>query len=450
MMRIGMVVPGFSADPSDWCIPALRHLARSLAVRDDVRVIAIRYPYQPARYVIDGAETIALGGALRHRLATAELWRTTLGVLRQEHQRRPFDVLHAFWATESGLVAALAGRWLGVPTLVSLAGGELVALRDIRYGDQRIAWERLKVAASLRLSTAVSAGSHQLAGIADSHLGRRPGQSHAYAAPGEPHAPTAITATQPRRREPRYAAPRVHVAPLGVDLDLFSPAPEYAPASPGSAQHPVPTGQPRNPTRLVDPDPGLAVPPTGATGSATPGPRLLHVGTLTPVKDHVLLLRALALVRRRGIPATLEVVGDGPLRPQLQRLTHALELSPIVHFRGEIGHADLPAVYRAADACVISSRHEAQCMAALEAAACGAPVVGTRVGVIPELTTAVAPVGDTGALADAIVTVLTGRASISRSRSQARDAVTGQVRATFGLETCADRFRRLYISLGAA
>ena len=67
MMRIGMVVPGFSADPSDWCIPALRHLARGLAVRDDVRVVAVRYPYHSARYTIDGAEVIALGGALRHR-----------------------------------------------------------------------------------------------------------------------------------------------------------------------------------------------------------------------------------------------------------------------------------------------------------------------------------------------------------------------------------------------
>src|SRR5262249_52477108 len=151
--------------------PALRHLARSLAVRDDVRVIALRYPYQPARYTIDGAEAIALGGALRHRLATVELWRSALGVLRQEHQRRRFDVLHAFWATESGLLAALAGRWLGIPTLVSLAGGELVALRDINYGDQRIAWERLKIAASLRLATAVSAGSHQLADIAEAHIG---------------------------------------------------------------------------------------------------------------------------------------------------------------------------------------------------------------------------------------------------------------------------------------
>ena len=48
-MRVGLVVPGFSAHADDWCIPALRHLARALATQDDVRVIAVRYPYRASR-----------------------------------------------------------------------------------------------------------------------------------------------------------------------------------------------------------------------------------------------------------------------------------------------------------------------------------------------------------------------------------------------------------------
>ncbi len=438
-----MVVPGFSADASDWCIPALRHLARSLADGDDVRVIAIRYPYQSARYTIDGAEVIALGGALRHRLATAELWRTALSALRQENQRRRFDVLHAFWATESGLLAAMAGRVLGIPTLVSLAGGELVALHDINYGDQRIAWERLKVGASLRLASAVSAGSHQLAGIAEAHLGERASRDRPATVPTQAGLPANRPARRPRSR---HAAARVHVAPLGVDLDLFSPSPAPAPGRRRAAVEPA-----RDVTdhaqQGASPAPG---PRATSAAYETCGPRLLHVGTLTPVKDHALLLRALASVRRQGVPATLELAGDGPLRPWLERLVHDLDLDLSVRFRGEVDHAALPDVYRAADVCVVSSRHEAQCMAALEAAACGVTVVGTRVGVLPELTTALAPVGDTGALADAIVTTFTGRASTPTPQPDARDAVTRQVRNSFGLETCADRFRELYAALGAA
>jgi glycosyltransferase involved in cell wall biosynthesis len=349
----------------------------------------MRYPYRAARYTLDGIETIALGGALRRRLATADLWRAALGVVRREHQRRPFDVLHAFWATESGLLAAAAGRILRIPTLVSLAGGELVALRDIQYGDQRLVSERLKVAASLRLASGVSAGSLQLAHMAEAHGRPSPGNNRLYA----------------------HANRRVDVAPLGVDLDLFSP----------EAARSTEVGSPQPPPL---------------------GPRLLHVGTLTPVKDHALLLHTLASVRRRGVPATLELVGEGPLRPQLENLVHDLGLNGSVRFRGEVDHAALPAVYQAADVCVISSRHEAQCMVALEAAACGVPVVGTHVGVIPELTSEVAPVGNSVALTDAIATTLAGHPSATRA------AITARVRSTFGLQTCADRFRGLYASLG--
>jgi glycosyltransferase involved in cell wall biosynthesis len=383
-MRIGLVVPGFSAGPSDWCIPALRHLARGLASRDDLRVIAIRYPYGAARYAIDGADTIALGGGIRHRAATFDLWRTALSVLRSEHRRRPFDVLHAFWATESGLLAAMAGRLLRVPTLVSLAGGELVALRDIDYGDQRLAWERLKVAASLRLASGVSAGSRQLAAIAQARLGNR-------------------HLGQVSRGEPG-----VHVAPLGVDLHLFTPA-----------------------SATADDLPKMAV----------AKPRLVHVGTLTPVKDQATLLRALSLVVRGGVPATLDVVGDGPLRPNLERHARQLGVDASVRFRGELDHASLPSVYRGADALVMASRHEAQCMAGVEAAACGTPVVGTRVGALPDLTMALSDVGDADGLAEAICAQLAERL---------KPTSLMEVRATFGLEVCVERFRDLYTGLHAA
>ena len=115
-------------------------------------------------------------------------------MLRAEHRRRPFDVLHAFWATESGLLAAVAGRVLRIPTLVSLAGGELVALPEIGYGDQRVAWERLKIRASLRLASAVSAGSKHLVSTAQRHVDKR----------------------------------RLHRAPLGVDFELFNAWPAAA------------------------------------------------------------------------------------------------------------------------------------------------------------------------------------------------------------------------------
>jgi glycosyltransferase involved in cell wall biosynthesis len=382
-MRVGLVVPGFSANAEDWCIPALRHLARSLATHDDLRVIAVRYPYRASRYEIEGADVIAVGGAERRGTATLGLWRRILATLRDEHRRRPFDVLHAFWATESGLLTAIAGKLLRIPTVVSLAGGELVALPDIGYGDQRVAWERLKVRASLRLASAVTAGSNSLLALAAGHV--------------------------------RLAHNRLHRAPLGVELDLFKPGPDENGYSAGAEP--------------------------GRPAEAGP-PRFVHVATLTRIKDQATLLRAFSILRRRVADATLDIVGNGPLQPELTKLACELGVAQAVRFRGNVDHGELPRVYRAGSAFVLSSRHEAQGMVAIEAAACGVPVVGTCVGVIPELATspdAIVPVGAVEALAAALFASCAHASSAGRAR---RDQEW--VRTEFGLEPCVARFRSLY------
>jgi glycosyltransferase involved in cell wall biosynthesis len=367
-VRIGLVLPGFSAEPADWCIPALRHLVDRLAEQDDVRVISLRYPYRAARYQIDRAEVIALGGAQRRGLAGLSVWQAGLRTLAVEHRRRPFDVLHAFWATESGLLAALAGRALRRPVLVSLAGGELVGLPDIGYGDQLARAQRLKVTASLRLASAITAGSRHQLGLAERHL-----------------------FGSNRRGLVR--------APLGVDLRLFNAAEPSADA-----------------------------------------PRLVHVGALTPVKDQATLLHAFAELRRRLPEVQLEIAGQGPLLDRLQQLASQLGVADGVVFRGEVAHDALPRVYAAASAFVLSSRHEAQGMVALEAAACCRPVVGTRVGVLPELEPAggaTAPVGDAPGLARQVCAVLE---EAGRRGAAARELVARE----FELDGCVERFRGIY------
>ena len=363
-MRIGLVVPGFSANAADWCIPALRHLARQLAGDDDVRVVALRYPYRAGRYRIEGADVLALGGAARRGVGVLEVWRRAVSALAAEHRRQPFDVLHAFWATESGMLAAIAGRLLRVPTLVSLAGGELVALPAIAYGDQRLAWERCKVRTSLRLASAVTAGSDYVRHIAERHV------QHG----------------------------RLYRAPLGVPLDLFRPG---------------------TPGRTID------------------DAAVVHVGTLTPVKDQATLLRAFAVARARLGRGSLDIVGAGPVRGELAQLAHTLDVAPSVRFLGEVDHAALPEVYRRSNVFVLSSLHEAQGMVAIEAALCGLAVVGTRVGVVPELTDCVAPVSDAEGLADALTEAL------ARPTGQAHD----RAETEFGLATCTQRFRDLYAAV---
>jgi glycosyltransferase involved in cell wall biosynthesis len=116
------------------------------------------------------------------------------------------------------------------------------------------------------------------------------------------------------------------------------------------------------------------------------GRRVLFVGSLGAVKDPVLLLRSFARVRTPDVE--LRIIGDGPLRPGLERLAAELGIEARTRFLGAVPRDQLPAEYAAADVLAITSRHEAQSMVAVEAAACGVAVVGTRVGVVPELAAA--------------------------------------------------------------
>ena len=74
---------------------------------------------------------------------------------------------------------------------------------------------------------------------------------------------------------------------------------------------------------------------------------------------------------------TDRIVKKVALRAPLERLADELGVRDAVCFRGAVDHAALPQVYQAGSAFVLCSRHEAQGMVAIEAAACGRPIVTT-------------------------------------------------------------------------
>jgi glycosyltransferase involved in cell wall biosynthesis len=135
---------------------------------------------------------------------------------------------------------------------------------------------------------------------------------------------------------------------------------------------------------------------------------VLFVGGLEPVKDPVAMLRIFGRVSTGRPDLLLDVVGDGPLRAKVEREAIRLGLDGRVRLLGQVHRADMPERYRAGAVLVVSSRHEGQSMVAVEAAASGLPVVGTRVGVLPDLGDGArtVPVGDEAGLADAIGAVL--------------------------------------------
>jgi glycosyltransferase involved in cell wall biosynthesis len=110
---------------------------------------------------------------------------------------------------------------------------------------------------------------------------------------------------------------------------------------------------------------------------------LVHVARHHPVKDQATLLRGFALAAPDLPGVDLLMVGDGPLRGELENLAAELRVPERVKFLGIRG--DIPELMRAADAFTLTSVSEAASLTLLEAMASGLPVVVTDVGGNPEI-----------------------------------------------------------------
>lgn len=130
--------------------------------------------------------------------------------------------------------------------------------------------------------------------------------------------------------------------------------------------------------------------------------RLVFVGSLAQrYKGLHVLLEALAACRAAGVALTLHVLGGGAQLPPYQAQAQQLDLTTCVTFAGNVEHAEVFAALQAADIFVMPSLVEGLPRAMIEAMACGLPVVGSRVGGIPELLSdeMMVPAGDAPALA---------------------------------------------------
>jgi D-inositol-3-phosphate glycosyltransferase len=115
---------------------------------------------------------------------------------------------------------------------------------------------------------------------------------------------------------------------------------------------------------------------------------LLYVGRFDPLKGLSSLLEAIPHLKNR-LPIRLVVVGgDGANSPEFQAMVQKsrdLKIDKQVIFAGQTDQHDLPPYYGAADELVLPSRYESFGMVALEALACGRPVVSTSVGAVDSL-----------------------------------------------------------------
>lgn len=215
-------------------------------------------------------------------------------------------------------------------------------------------------------------------------------------------------------------AGRIHVVPLAVRHDVFRPGP-------------------------VSPE------ALGRLGLAAGRPTVLYVGSDEPRKNLRVLARAFATVAERVPSAQLVWVGP-TLFPEescaVWRLVAELGLGSCVRRIEGVADADLARLYRTADVLAFPSRYEGFGLPALEAMACGTPVVAADRGALPEVVgdagLLVAP-DDPGELAGALVRVLDDAAFRAHARAR------GLARAArFTPEAHAAGVARVYAALGVA
>lgn len=123
----------------------------------------------------------------------------------------------------------------------------------------------------------------------------------------------------------------------------------------------------------------------GQTDRSNPGKHLIFVGRLAPIKGVSVLLDAFARTRTAHPDARLTLVGDGPLRADLEAQAARLGLGDAVEFTGYIGMDGVARRLNAADIFVLPSFAEGVPVVLMEAMAARMPVIGPKVAGVEEL-----------------------------------------------------------------
>ena len=159
---------------------------------------------------------------------------------------------------------------------------------------------------------------------------------------------------------------------------------------------------------------------------------VLYVGRFDERKGIETLVRAIALLKEQNLRnLKLVIVGgssanmpDGEERNRIEKIVDELGLRESTLFAGRIGHDTLPLYYTAADVCVIPSHYEPFGLVAIEAMACGVPVIASNVGglkftIIPEETGLLVEPKDVEAFASGIHRILFDELWVRKMRKQA-------------------------------
>jgi N-acetyl-alpha-D-glucosaminyl L-malate synthase BshA len=280
-----------------------------------------------------------------------------------------------------------------------------------------------------------------------------------------PHAASAYLARQVLAADGLTSAPRLVTTLHGTDItligsdDSFLPLMQFAIASSEAVTTPSHWLREATFTRLnvpramtIDVIPNFVdtdrFAPAVAGRARSNSRVMVHVSNFRPVKrlDDVLAVFARVRALSPGSRTVLQLVGDGPERPRIMSLVHAMGLEGDVQHLGE--RVDLPDILRGADVFLLPSETESFGLAALEAMACGVPVVASATGGLPEVvidgeTGVLRPVGDVGGMAAAVLDLLGDDARAARMARAARRRAEEHFAPGPAIDRYLDLYRRV-------
>lgn len=331
-------------------------------ILDGVRILRFRYlPEALETLAYDGGIPAKLEASKAHYLQIPFFLLAQLQAIGKIIKRENIDIIFCHWLIPQGFIAALYRQFFNrnIRILCTAHGSDLLSFdSSIGRGMKRFA---------LRHAQAVTVVSRNL-----------------------------------KREVERYRVPdkAVHVIPMGIDMELFSPE-KYS--------------------RDLKSELGIT------------GPFCLFVGRLSHEKGILSLVEAFPAIAKAIPDARLVVVGEGPLYEAAHDRVVTLGLQGHVLFRGFLDHSILASYYATADVLIAPSVREGIALAIAEAMACGCCVVASDLpGLRDYLEDGVSGLlvrsGDRDALADAVVMILRDEPRRSRIRARARSFVADYFR----------------------
>lgn len=374
-MKIALLSEKYTPDIGGLAISSGR-LARLLAsAGHDVRVFAPTLNLLPSekRTLPPGEVRVTRFGAYKRVDDTLVDW---FELLVDEYRREPFDILHAYFLPQAGFVAAYAGKYLNVPSVVSIRGNDI----------ERAAFDPAKfshVMYALQSASAVTTNASELA-----------------------------------RKAKAFVDREIVLIPNGIDTEHFKPM-ERNEGLAGILLNTKGHEGKKNPSTLLR---------AREERSFVIG----FVGELREKKGLRTLLSGYAQVTKYR-PASLLIVGDvraGDDKKAFDEFRVTNPQLPII-VTGAIPHQDMPAYYSLMDVFVHPSLRDGMPNALLEAMACGKGVIATPVGgTVDVLEDGIngwtIPVSDADALGTKIQAVLEDDAARERVGKSAREKIQNE------------------------